>query len=71
MAESIGASFRLTSAFKGVGINELFEEMGKKYLERFGNIALVKNETMKLNKKELSQLSQNKKKKRECCKWVN
>ena len=66
-AESIGAVFHLTSCKDSIGIDELFEECGKKYLEvnnligkteeKKGNIVLDKKKTVN-NKDD---------KKRKCC----
>ena len=40
-AKSIGAVFKLTSCKENIGVDELFQECGKKYLENYN---LVKNE---------------------------
>ena len=70
-AKSIGAVFHLTSCKESIGIDELFEECGKKYLEdnqmindtdkgKDGNFALDKNKNN--NNKETGS-----KEKKKCC----
>ena len=67
LAKSMGAVFKLTSCKENVGINELFEECGKKYLESNN---LIKNDkkdnagNLKLNK---DKNNNEKKKKKKFC----
>ena len=44
MAQEIGALFYLTSPKKGVGINELFEEIGYKIINSNGENIKINNE---------------------------
>ena len=72
-AKSIGAVFQLTSCKESIGIDELFKECGKKYLEINDlitkNIPKVKNDKVKLqndtnNNKDNNNETKTKKK---CC----
>ena len=61
-AKSIGAVFKLTSASRNLGINELFEELGKRYLiQNSDSNSKKKSKGVKLDPKK----GRNKKKK--CC----
>jgi len=65
-AKDIGAVFRLTSCKENIGIEELFEECGRKYLE---NNNLIKANEAKDNKFNLNDSADNadRKKKKKCC----
>ena len=66
-AESIGAVFKSTSCKENVGINELFYECGKKFLEvnkLVGNENKENNENLKIDGKD----NNGKKDKKKCCK---
>jgi len=65
-AKDIGAVFRLTSCKENIGIEELFEECGRKYLE---NNNLIKANEAKDNKFNLNDSADNTdgKKKKKCC----
>ena len=66
-AESIGAIFELTSCKENIGINELFYECGKKYLEvnkLIGKDNKGNNENLKIDGKD----NNGKKGKKKCCK---
>jgi len=65
-AKDIGAVFRLTSCKENIGIEELFEECGRKYLE---NNNLIKANEAKDNKFNLNDSADNAdgKKKKKCC----
>ena len=66
-AESIGAVFKSTSCKENVGINELFYECGKNYLEinkLAGNENKGNNENLKIDGKDVN----GKKGKKKCCK---
>ena len=53
-ADEVGAVFKLTSAFLNTGINELFEELGKKYISRFNHdIDEATNSRQKVVEKEV------------------
>ena len=65
-AESIGAIFELTSCKENIGINELFYECGKKYLEvnkLIGKDNKGNNENLKIDGKD----NNGKKGKKKCC----
>ena len=65
-AESIGAIFKLTSCKENIGINELFYECGKKYLEvnkLIGKDNKGNNENLKIDGKD----NNGKKGKKKCC----
>ena len=69
-AESIGAVFKLTSCKENIGINELFYECGKKYLEvnkLIGNENKVKKDTENLKIEEKNVANNGKKGKKKCC----
>ena len=62
-AEQIGAIFYNTSAKEGVGIEELFQHIGRVYLDpNNGFIQLKKQPTVKLDKRKSA-----KKNKSKCC----
>ena len=68
-AEEIGAVFHLTSCKESIGIDELFEECGKKFLEA-NNLISAEDKTQNKNDKfglnnDNSKNNENKKKK--CC----
>ena len=70
-AESIGAIFKLTSCKESIGIDELFSECGKRYLEvnkLIGNEVKVKKDSgnIKLGGTNATN-NVNKKKKKKCC----
>ncbi len=62
-SNSIGAIFKYTSASNGVGIKELFMELGKQYLEKYAQT----KKPVKIKMKSKTKLSQNKKKNQKCC----
>ena len=66
-ADSIGAVFHLTSCKESIGIDDLFVECGKKYLEVNNLIGKTeeKNEKIVLDKKNVINNKDNKK--RRCC----
>ena len=68
-ANSIGAIFMLTSCKENIGINELFEECGKKYLEanNFINKSNKGKNNLKLKKNERSENNSGNDKKNKCC----
>ena len=68
-ANSIGAIFMLTSCKENIGINELFEECGKKYLEanNFINKSNKGKNNLKLTKNERSENNSGNDKKNKCC----
>ena len=70
-AKSVGAIFKLTSCKECIGIDELFEECGKKYLE-VNNLLTVDNKPKKDNKVKLENNINNNnnnetKPKKKCC----
>ena len=67
-AQSIGAVFRLTSCKESIGIDELFEECGRKYLE--ANQMISNNDKGKDGNIRLGDNSggENQQKKKKCCK---
>lgn len=71
-AEKIGAVFRLTSAQSDVGINELFTELGQKYLEEHSlekknNDSNDKPKGVALSKDNLKDNNGKEKKNNGCC----
>jgi len=64
-AKEIGAVFRLTSCKESIGIEELFEECGKKYLENNNLIEVKEPKKDKFNLNNSGGKSNGKKKK--CC----
>ena len=72
-AKSIGAVFQLTSCKESIGIDELFKECGKKYLEINDlitkNIPKVKNDKVKLQNDTNNNKDNNNgtKTKKKCC----
>ena len=72
-AKSIGAVFKLTSCKESIGIDELFKECGKKYLEINDlitkNIPKVKNDKVKLQNDTNNNKDNNNgtKTKKKCC----
>lgn len=67
-AKSIGAIFHLTSCKESIGIDDLFEECGKKYLEVNNLISETKkgNDKIVLDKNKVNDDS-NTAKKKKCC----
>lgn len=67
-AKSIGAIFHLTSCKESIGIDDLFEECGKKYLEVNNLISETKkgNDKIVLDKNKVNDDS-NAAKKKKCC----
>jgi Ras-related protein Rab-22 len=65
-AKSIGAIFHLTSCKESIGIDELFQECGKKYLQdnNLVKIEKSKNDNIVLDKAEAKEKNNKKKK---CC----
>ena len=65
-AKSIGAIFHLTSCKESIGIDELFQECGKKYLQdnNLVKIEKAKNDNIVLDKAEAKEKNNKKKK---CC----
>lgn len=67
-AKSINAVFKLTSAFNGTGINEIFEELGRKYIELYNNnvndIKRNRNNSVFIDKKKHKEESKFEKKKK-------
>ena len=66
-AESIGAVFHLTSCKESIGIDELFEECGKKYLESKNMISSDKEEGGKIVLDKNNNKENSSEKKRKCC----
>ena len=62
-AEKIGAIFKLTSGKENIGINELFYECGKKFLEVNKLIEKDNNKNLKIDGKD----NNGKKGKKKCC----
>ena len=52
-ANSLDAVFKLTSAFQGVGINELFKKLGEKFLNI--NQEPVVNQSITLDEKKIKE----------------
>ena len=70
-ANKIGAVFQLTSCKESIGIDELFEELGKKYLEANKIIGKEsennnKNDKITINKEDVKN-SNSKGGKKKCC----
>ena len=66
-AQSIGAVFQLTSCKESIGIDELFEECGKKYLEMNKLIDPKEKGQKLLNKDNANNNNNNEGKKKKCC----
>ena len=70
-AEDIGAVFQLTSCKESIGIDELFYECGKKYLETNNLVNKVnkesKGDTIKITSDKHKNKTNNDKKKSKCC----
>ena len=66
-AKSIGAVFHLTSCKESIGIDELFEECGKKYLEMNKLIDSKEKGKIHLDKDKANNNNKKKKKKKKCC----
>ena len=65
-AESIGAIFRLTSAQNNSGIDELFEDLAKKYLDNQNQE--LKQNTIKLDRNDVAKGNKEQKNTKSCCK---
>ena len=68
-AKSIDAIFQLTSCKESIGIDELFEQCGKKYLEKnklLGGNEKGKNDKIILGKNDIKEKNTNNRKKK-CC----
>ena len=65
-AESIGAIFRLTSAQNNSGIDELFEDLAKKYLNNQNQE--LKQNTIKLDRNDVAKGNKEQKNTKSCCK---
>jgi Ras-related protein Rab-22 len=66
-AKSIGAVFHLTSCKESIGIDELFEECGKKYLEMNKLIDSKEKGKIHLDKDKANNNNNNEGKKKKCC----
>ena len=66
-AQSIGAVFHLTSCKESIGIDELFEECGKKYLEMNKLIDSKEKGKIHLDKDKANNNNNNEGKKKKCC----
>ena len=66
-AKSIGAVFHLTSCKESIGIDELFEECGKKYLEMNKLIDPKEKGKIHLDKDKANNNNNNEGKKKKCC----
>ena len=66
-AKSIGAVFHLTSCKESIGIDELFEECGKKYLEMNKLIDSKEKGKIHLDKDKANNNNNNEGKKNKCC----
>ena len=66
-AKSIGAVFHLTSCKESIGIDELFEECGKKYLEMNKLIDSKEKGKIHLDKDKANNSNNNEGKKKKCC----
>ena len=68
-ANEIGAVFELTSSKESIGIDELFEKLGKKYLEKNNLIDNVNENNKKTGSFSLSKenAKNNKGGKKKCC----
>ena len=71
ICESIGAIFQLTSSKKSIGIDELFYECGKKFLETNNLVNKAnkesKGDTIKITSDKHKNKTNNDKKKSKCC----
>ncbi len=65
-AEKIGAIFRLTSAQNNSGIDELFEDLAKKYLDNQNQE--LKQNTIKLDRNDVAKKNGEQKNTKSCCK---
>ena len=65
-AESVGAAFRLTSAENCNGINELFKDVGRKYLE-LSNQNIESNQKIKIGEKDADKKKEKQKNKKKHC----
>ena len=65
-AESVGAAFRLTSAENCNGINELFKDVGRKYLE-LSNQNIKSNQKIKIGEKDADKKKEKQKNKKKHC----
>ena len=66
-AKSIGAVFHLTSCKESIGIDELFEECGKKYLEMNKLIDSKEKGKIHLDKDKANNNNNSEGKKKKCC----
>ena len=66
-AKSIGAVFHLTSCKESIGIDELFEECGKKYLEMNKLIDTKEKGKIHLDKDKANNNNNNEGNKKKCC----
>ena len=66
-AKNIGAVFHLTSCKESIGIDELFEECGKKYLEMNKLIDSKEKGKIHLDKDKANNNNNNEGKKKKCC----
>ena len=66
-AQSIGAVFHLTSCKESIGIDELFEECGKKYLEMNKLIDSKEKGKIHLDKDKANNNNNSEGKKKKCC----
>ena len=66
-AKSIGAVFHLTSCKESIGIDELFEECGKKYLEMNKLIDSKEKGKIHLDKDKANNNNNNEVNKKKCC----
>ena len=65
-AESVGAAFRLTSSKDCFGINELFKDVGRKYLE-LSNQNIESNQKIKIDEKDADKKKEKQKNKKKHC----
>ena len=65
-AESVGAAFRLTSAQNCNGINELFKDVGRKYLE-LSNQNIKSNQKIKIGEKDADGKQEKQRNKKKHC----
>ena len=65
-AESVGAAFRLTSAKDIFRINELFKDVGRKYLE-LSNQNIESNQKIKIGEKDADKKKEKQKNKKKHC----
>ena len=67
-AKSINAVFKLTSCAENIGIEELFNECGIKYLEsNIESNTEKKSDKIVLEKNEVASNDNNNKRKKKCC----